>query len=363
MVNKILKAGLFAAASMVALSVTASPPASAAGKKLFGVSWMHFNEERWSKYDKACMLDELKKHPDWDYIGTDAQASAEKQTADVQTLIARGVSALAIVPYSSSSIKSAAAEAVANGIPTIGYDIQVEVPGVFYLSFDNAEVGRIEARGVLAVKPEGRYVYIKGSPTMEISEFLHKGQVEVLKPAVDAGKIKIVGEQYSEGWKPEAAQTTMEQILTANDNKVDAVVASNDGTAGGVVAALTEQGLVGKVPVSGQDGDIAALNRIAKGFQTVSAWKDSCNLGRTAVQVAVALATGTAGDKIPGAKKFCQGAAHICQDSIELTPVTITRDNLDVMTKNGWITKQQLCAGVDAVPETIHGKNPPPACK
>jgi len=355
-------AGLFAA-TIAAITIGVPQPAAAAGKKLFGVSGMHFNEERWSKYDKACMLDELKKYPDWDYIETDAQASAEKQTADVQTLVARGVNALAIVPYSSSSIKTAAAEAVANGIPTIGYDIQVEVPGVFYLSFDNAEVGRIEARGVLAVKPEGRYVYIKGSPTMEITEFLHRGQVEVLKPSVDAGKIKIVGEQYSDGWKPEAAQTAMEQILTATDNKVDAVVASNDGTAGGVVAALTEQGLVGKVPVSGQDGDIAALNRIAKGFQTVSAWKNSCDLGRAAVKIGIALATGTPGDKIPGSKKFCQGAAKICQDSIELSPVAITRDNLDVMVKNGWITKQQLCAGVDAVPETVHGKNPPPACQ
>ena len=350
---------LVAVAAMLGLIA----PTHAADKKLFGVSWMHFNEERWSKYDKACMLDELKKYPDWSYIETDAQASAEKQTADVQNLVARGVNALAIVPYSSSSIKTAAAEAVANGIPTIGYDIQVEMPGVFYLSFDNAEVGRIEARGVLAVKPEGRYVYIKGSPTMEITEFLHRGQVEVLKHSIDAGKIKIVGEQYSEGWKPEAAQTAMEQILTATDNKVDAVVASNDGTAGGVVAALTEQGLVGKVPVSGQDGDIAALNRIAKGFQTVSAWKNSCDLGRMAVKVAVALATGTPGDKIPGSKKFCQGAAHVCQDSIELTPIAITRDNLDMMVKAGWITKQQLCAGVEAVPETVHGKNPPPACK
>ena len=154
------------------------------------------------------MLEELKKFPDWDYTETDAQASAEKQSADVEALISKGVSALAIVPYSSDSIKPAAAAAVANGIPTIGYDIQVEVPGVFYLSFDNAEVGRIEARGVLALKPTGNYVYIKGSPTMDIGDLVHGGQVEVLKPEIDAGKIKIVGEQYTDGWKPEVAQPT-----------------------------------------------------------------------------------------------------------------------------------------------------------
>lgn len=337
-------------------------PAFAAEKKIFGVSWQHFNEERWVKYDKACMLDELKKNPDWEYIESDAQASAEKQSSDVEALITRGVSVLVVVPYSSDSIKPAVASAIANGIPTIGYDIQVEVPGVFYLSFDNAEVGRIEARGVLAVKPEGNYVYIRGSQTMDISNLVHSGQVEVLKPHIESGKIKIVGDQATDGWKPEVAQTNMEQILTANNNAVDAVVASNDGTAGGVVAALTSQGLVGKIPVSGQDGDIAALNRIAKGFQTVSAWKNSCELGRKAVQVAVALASGTPADKV-AESKFCGGPQKVCQDAIELKPVAITRDNLNIMLDAGWLTKEQLCAGVDQVPETIHGVNPPPACK
>ena len=352
---------LFAIAAIFAVS--SGTPVVAAEKKIFGVSWQHFNEERWSKYDKACMLDELKKYPDWDYIETDAQASAEKQSSDVEALISKHVSALAIIPFSDELIKPAAADAVANHIPTIGYDHQVEVPGVFYLSFDNAEVGRIQARGVMAVKPEGNYVYIKGSQTMDITNLVHNGQVEVLKPAIDAGKIKIVGDQYTDDWKPEVAQTNMEQILTANNNKVDAVVASNDGTAGGVVAALTEQGLVGKVPVSGQDGDIAALNRIAKGFQTVSAWKNSCDLGRQAVRVAVALASGIPPAKVANGNKFCGGSKKVCQDAIELKPVAITRDNLNTMLDAHWLTKEQLCAGVDQVPETIHGKNPPPACK
>ena len=98
---------------------------------------------------------------------------------------------------------------------------------------------------------------------------------------MDKGDIKIVGEQYTDGWSPEVAQKNMEQILTKNNNKVDAVVASNDGTAGGVVAALRAQNMVG-VPVSGQDGDVAALNRVARGEQTVSVWKDARELGKAA---------------------------------------------------------------------------------
>ena len=205
------------------------------------MSWQHFREERWKKYDEACMLDQLKKYPDWDYISTDANASAEKQNADIETLISRGVNALLIVPYSTGAVKPAAQVALANGIPTVGCDIQIEKPGIFYLSFDNAEVGRIQARGAVDVVNKGRFAYIKGSPTMEITEFVWGGQVEILTPYIEKGDIEIVCELYSDDWLPENAQINMEQCLTANDNNVDAVVASNDGTAGGVVAALASQ--------------------------------------------------------------------------------------------------------------------------
>ncbi len=354
-------AGALGLGMSAVIGATAGP--ALAADKLLGVSWQHFREERWKKYDEACMLDQLKKYPEWDYISTDAGASAEKQNADIETLISRGVNALLIVPYSTDAIKTAAQIALANGIPTIGYDIQIEVPDVFYLSFDNAEVGRIQARGVLGVVDKGNFAYIKGSPTMEISNFVWGGQVEVLTPLIDGGSVNIACDLYTDGWLPENAQTNMEQCLTANNNNIDAVVASNDGTAGGVVAALASQGLAGRIPVSGQDGDIAALNRIAKGYQTVSAWKNACDLGRAGVDIAVALAEGTAPDQIEGASKFCNGPDKLCQDAIELAPVAITRDNLNVVLDAGWISKQELCAGVDAVPETVHGTNPPPACQ
>ena len=130
--------------------------------------------------------------------------------------------------------------------------------------------------------PKGNYVIIKGNQADANADFLRGGQQEILQAAIDAGDIVIVGETYTDNWDPADAQTNMEQILTANDNKVDAVVAENDGMAGGVIAALTAQGLQGKVPVSGQDGDQAALNRVALGTQTVSVWKDARALGKAA---------------------------------------------------------------------------------
>ena len=111
-------------------------------------------------------------------------------------------------------------------------------------------------------------------------------------------------ETYTDNWDPANAQSNMEQCLTSTNNEIDAVLSENDGMAGGVVAALEAQGLAGTIPVSGQDGDNAALNRVALGTQTVSVWKDSRNLGKAAGEAAVALASGTALADIPGVVQF-----------------------------------------------------------
>jgi len=309
-----------------------------------GVSWSNFQEERW-KTDEAAMKSQLEKLGA-KYISADAQADSSKQISDVENLIARGCDALIILAYDADAISPAISRAKAEGIPVVGYDRLIEDPYAFYLTFDNKEVGRLQAREVFKVKPEGNYVFIKGSPTDPNADFLHAGQLEVLKEAMDAGKIKNVGEQYTEGWKPEVAQKNMEQILTANNNKVDAVVASNDGTAGGVVAALTAQGMEGITPVSGQDGDHAALNRVARGTQTVSVWKDARELGKAAADIAVALAKG---EKIGHAIKWSGGPKGVEMEAILLKPVPITRANLNVVIEAGWVEKQVVCQGVGSM--------------
>ena len=266
-----------------------------------GVSWSNFQEERW-KTDEAAIKAALEA-AGADYISTDAQSSSAKQLSDVESLIAQGADALIILAQDTKAIEPAVQAAADEGIPVIAYDRLIEDRRAFYLTFDNVEVGRMQARAVLAAAPKGNYVMIKGSPTDPNADFLRGGQQEVLQAAIDAGDIKIVGEAYTDGWLPANAQRNMEQILTAKNNKVDAVVASNDGTAGGVVAALTAQGMEG-IPVSGQDGDHAALNRVALGTQTVSVWKDARELGKNAGEIAVALAGGTEMAAIDGAREM-----------------------------------------------------------
>lgn len=325
--------------AVAATALTAT--ASFAQDLVVGVSWSNFQEERW-KTDEAAIKAALDA-AGAKYISSDAQSSSSKQLSDIESLIASGANALIILAQDASAVGPAVDAASDEGIPVVAYDRLIEDPRAFYLTFDNVEVGRMQARAVLAAQPKGNYVMIKGSPTDPNADFLRGGQQEILQAAVDAGDITIVAEAYTDGWLPANAQRNMEQILTAQDNKVDAVVASNDGTAGGVVAALTAQGMQG-IPVSGQDGDHAALNRVATGTQTVSVWKDARELGKAAGEIAVALAGGSAMDAVDGAQSWTSPAGTTMNAKF-LAPVPITQDNLNVVIDAGWIAKDALCAG------------------
>ncbi|MEM0936319.1 MAG: D-xylose ABC transporter substrate-binding protein [Pseudomonadota bacterium] len=331
------------AAAVSAFAVAFAPAVSA---QTVGVSWSNFQEERW-KTDEAAMRAALEAGGA-SYISADAQSSSAKQLSDIESLMAQGVDALIVLAQDAEAIIPAVQAAADEGIPIIAYDRLIEDPRAFYLTFDNVEVGRMQARAVLEAQPEGNYVMIKGSAADPNADFLRGGQQEVLQEAIDSGAITIVGEAYTDGWLPANAQRNMEQILTANDNSVDAVVASNDGTAGGVVAALTAQGMEG-IPVSGQDGDHAALNRVALGTQTVSVWKDARELGKAAGEIAVALAGGTAMDAVDGAVKFSTPGANE-MNAVFLAPVPVTADNLSVVVDAGWIPQDTLCQGVSGGP-------------
>ena len=348
-----------------------------AGDLTIGVSWNNFNEERWAKADEKAMK-EVFDAEGVQYISTDAGSSAEQQVADVENLISQGADALIILAQDGTAILPAVEAAAAQGIPVVGYDRLIESPEAFYLTFDNVEVGRMQARAIYDLVPEGNYVFIKGNQADANADFLRGGQEEVLTElagcesvAQDQDEpdcpIQNVGESYTDNWAPEVAQTNMEQFLTQNNNDVDAVVASNDGMAGGVVAALEAQGLAGQVPVSGQDGDAAALNRVALGTQAVSVWKNAFALGAAAADIAIQLAGGAEfGDitvdiasideayasSAPAAGNDAQpfttpGGVDVT--SIILTPIPVTQENLNEPIDAGWVEQDVVCAGdVDA---------------
>jgi D-xylose transport system substrate-binding protein len=342
------------AAAPSAAAPSAAAPSEAAPSEAaactVGVSWNNFQEERWGKFDKPALQAAIEAGGGT-YVDNDAKSSAETQATNVENLINQGANVLIVLAQDGTAILPAVKAAADAGIPVIAYDRLIEDPNVLYTTFDNKGVGKIMAEKLLAVISEGNFAIIKGNKADANADFLRAGMTEAGIPDVGAtdpsGKIKIVGEQYTDNWDPKNAQTNMEQILTANDNKVDAVLSENDGMAGGVIAALAAQGLDGKVFVTGQDGDKAALNRVALGTQLVSVWKDGRNLGKAAGEAAVALCANKDMKAIAGTVQFTTPGGNDLT-SIILDPTPIQQADVQAVLDANVLTKEELCAGVDA---------------
>lgn len=313
---------------------------------IVGVSWNNYQEERWAKWDEPAIKAAIEAGGGT-YISNDAKSSAETQASNLENLISQGAQALIVLAQDGTAIKPAVESAIGQGVPVVAYDRLIEDPQALYITFDNKGVGRLEAEEIFKRVPKGRYVIVKGSSTDANADFLREGFEEVIGAAVTAGDITIVSETYTDNWDPANAQATMEQVLSVEDNKVDAVLAQNDGMAGGVIAALVAQGLAGKVPVSGQDAEQAALNRVALGTQSLTVWKDSRELGKAAGESALALCANADASAVAGASPFTTPGGNSIS-SIFLTPKPITQDNLNEVIDAGWTDQATVCQGVTA---------------
>ncbi len=319
--------------------------AAAAGGCTVGVSWNNYQEERWAKWDEPAIKAAIEA-AGGTYISNDAKSSAETQASNLENLISQGAKALIVLAQDGTAILPAVTSAIDAGVPVVAYDRLIEEPRALYITFDNKGVGKLEAEEIFKRVPKGRYVIVKGNKADANADFLREGMEEVIGAAVAAGDIEIVSETYTDNWDPAKAQATMEQVLTAEGNKVDAVLAQNDGMAGGVIAALEAQGLAGKVPVSGQDAEQAALNRVALGTQSLTVWKDARELGKAAGEAAMALCGNADATAISGAAPFTTPGGNEIS-SIFLTPLPITQDNLSAVIDAGWTDTATLCQGVE----------------
>lgn len=308
-----------------------------------GVSWARFQEERWKTDEEAlkARLEELGHS----LLTADARGSVERQAADIEGLLARGVDVLLVVGHDTTAVIPAVERALAEGVPVIAYERQIKHPDVVYIGFDPVLVGEAQARALLAAQPDGNYVLIKGGQQDQYAHGTFQGQMNVMTDAIESGQINIIAEQWTTDWKPEVAQANMENIITSHGDDIDAVLSSNDGMASGVAAALEQAGMLG-LPLSGQDGDIAAVNRIARGAQTMTAWKDVRVLGHAAAELADAIAGGTDPMTLYGSTTFVDEETGIEQAALPLEPVTITINNIDLMVDAGWITTEEVCRGV-----------------
>ena len=342
-----LAAVLTTAAIILAACSSSGGGGGAGGACKVGVAWATFQEERYGLRDEPGIKAALAAGGATYQSGGDGQNKAEVQASQIATLIAAKVNVLVVNSVDPVAVLPSVQAAIDAGIPVIAYDRELENAKALFLTHDNVLVGHMIADAVTKAQPTGNYAIIKGDKTQTNPIFLRTGMEEVLKPLVDSGAIKIVAEEFTDGWKAENAQAEMEQILTANNNKIDAVLSENDNMATGAVAALKAQGLDKTVKIGGQDGDTFALNRVALGTQVVSVWKDATELGTAAGKAAVELCKNKDISKVTGATPS-KTTGGLDSYIVNLKPIPITKDNLQVVLDAKWITVDKLCKDVPA---------------
>ena len=330
-----------ASASSAASSGSSAPTACKVG-----VAWATFQEPRYGQRDEPGIKAALEAGGAEYISGGDGQNKPETQASQISTLLAANINVLVLNAVDPVAVLPSLQAALDAGIPVIAYDRELENSKALFMTHDSVEVGRMIATAETKAQPTGNYAIIKGDKTQTNPLFLSKGFDEVTKPLVDSGAIKIVAEENIDGWKPETAQSTMEQILTANNDNIQAVLSQNDGMATGVTAALGGNP-GGKVKIGGQDADKAALNRVALGTQVVSVWKDATELGQKAGEAALELCKNPDISKVTGAVAT-KTSGGLDSFSLLLKPVPITKDNLQTILDANWLTKDELCKDVPA---------------
>ncbi|HEY0080278.1 MAG TPA: substrate-binding domain-containing protein [Pyrinomonadaceae bacterium] len=306
------------------------------GPVRIGFSMDTLKEERWQR-DKELVEARAKELGAEIFIEV-ANGDDARQINQVDTLLTKGVDVLIVAPHNGDVAASIVDKAHRQNVPVISYDRLIKNSEVdLYVSHQVEKIGEMQGRYAFERAASGNYVLIGGSQTDNNALLLRKGQMNVLKPAIDGGKIKVISDQYAREWLASEALRITEDALTKTGNDIQAIVASNDGTAGGAISALPPQ-LVGKVIVTGQDAQLDACQRIVEGRQTMTIYKPIKPLAYSAVESAIKLARGekpTAPDKVNNGK--------IDVPSILQEPIVVDKNNMmDTVIKDGYHKQEDV---------------------
>jgi D-xylose transport system substrate-binding protein len=345
--------------AMVVIMLASALGACGSGKTKIGISMSDFATERWKP--EADLMKKLLEEKGYEVLVQEANHDVKQQNDQIDNMVSQGVKGLIIVAEDGDAAATAVDKAAKAGVKVIAYDRLIKTDKIAaYLSFDNVEVGRQQADGVMkavgidswdvAGKGKLKLVKLGGSPTDNNAILFRKGQDEVLAKYAD--KLDVVADQWVDNWDPANALKLMENILTAQNNKIDAVVASNDGTGLGALQAMKAQGLAGTVPISGQDATGDGCNSIVKGELTVTIFKDIRKLAPIATDLMDKLVKGT---NIPDLKQFT--LAELTNDPSKtgnvqayfLPVVQVTKDNVfDEIVKSGFQTYDAVYRDIPA---------------
>lgn len=311
------------------------------GRVRIGVSFDSLQLERW-QHDRDQFVRRAQELGA-QVILQSADGDDAKQVQQAENLLTQGVDVLVLVPHDAEIGASIVESAKHENVPVLAYDRLTRDSDVdFYVSFDNVRVGELQAKYLLDRAPKGNYVLIGGSPTDNNARMFRQGQMNILKPAVERGDVTIVADPWAKEWLPSEALREMGIALSRAHNEVAAVVASNDSTAGGAIQALAEQGLAGKVPVSGQDADLAGCQRVVAGTQTMTVYKPITPLASAAADLAVAMARRK---PIPANGKINNGFKDV--PAILLQPIVVDKNNLEsTVIHDGFVRREDVYRNV-----------------
>ncbi|MBI5244323.1 MAG: substrate-binding domain-containing protein [Elusimicrobia bacterium] len=349
---------LLSAATGVLLSKGsgAAPEARGRGRPLIGLSMDTLKEERWQK-DRDLFLKRAQE------LGADvlvqaANSDDTRQIQDVEALLSRKVDVLVVVPHNGGAMAKAVRLAHEAGIPVISYDRLITDSELdLYVSFDNVKVGETQARYLVEQfrgRGRRRIVRIYGAKTDNNAFLVKQGQDNVLKPYIEKGEIAVVHEDWAENWKPENAKKIVNAAITKGGSNFDAVLSANDGTAGGAIQALSEEGLAGRIIVIGQDAELAACQRIAAGAQAMTVYKPLKSLAGKAAEAAVRMASGRS---VVASSEVDNGKLKV--PSILLEVVAVTKENmLSTVVKDGLHSYDDVYRGARPSPGEENSRPP-----
>lgn len=307
------------------------------GPVRIGLAMDTLEEERWHR-DRQQMESRAKE------LGAALEVQIANgddalQKKQCESMLDGGADVLIVVPHNAGLGAAIVDLAHARGVPVISYDRLIRNSDVdLYVAYEAIRIGKMQAEYALGKAPKGNYVLIGGASTDNNALLLRRGQMEALKDAMARGDVKLVSQQFAAEWRPEAARRIMEESIRQTGGDIRAVVASNDGTAGGAIEALTTAGLAGKVVVTGQDAEKEAIRRIVRGTQSMTIYKPIRPLAFAAVDAAFRLARG---ETVDAPELVDNGKREI--RSVLLEPVVVDRASIDsTVIADGFHRRQEI---------------------
>lgn len=332
--------GLLVIASTVTISCTRNAKKSDTYKPVIGLSLDSLVVERWRR--DVDSFTRAANDLDASVKLRVANQDAETQIAQIKSLVDSEIDVLVVIPNHADKLTDICRSVVRKHIPVISYDRLVNRANVdLYISFDNEEVGSLMASAALSAKPEGNYVIINGAITDNNAYMINKGYHKVMDPQITAGKINLIKEIWPSDWISDEVKSRFEQLLSEEKN-IDVVLCGNDMLAETVIGVLSENRMLGKTLVLGQDAELSACQRVAEGSQFATIYKPIERLSLKAAALAVMLAKG---EKLPATSTIFDGLYNV--PYVKLEPILVTKETLEkTVIKDGFHSYQDVFRNV-----------------